>query len=135
MAVPKVAANPIGHGLGQSGYVLGYVNQAGVMSVDSHYLTTLLDLGILGTLGFYGMFLVGGVLGARLYLTTTDRETALAGPLAAMCLVFFVIKAVLSEENNHSLVMLLLGMLVALWARERRLYDPDNVFPLLGKSR
>ena len=135
MAVPKLEANPIGHGLGQSGYVLGYVNPAGIVSVDSHYLTTLLDLGIPGALGFYGMFLVGGVLGARLYLTTADRETELAGPLGAMCLVFVVIKAVLSEENNHSLVMLFLGMLVALWARERQLYDPDNPFPPGGLAR
>ena len=135
IAIPKIAANPIGHGLGQSGDVLGYVNQAGVMSVDNHYLTTLLDLGVVGAIGFYGMFLVGGWVGARLYLTTSDRETELAGPLAAMCCVFVVVKSVLSEENNHSLVVLLLGMLVTLLARERKLFDPDNLFPRDREAR
>ena len=135
LAVPKILANPVGHGLGQSGYTLGYANQAGMVSVDNHYISMLLDLGVLGALGFYGMFLVAAWLGVRLYLTTADRETELAGPLAAMFLVFVVVKSVLSEENNHSLVLLLLGMLLALSARERKLTDADNPFPLADQPR
>ena len=119
LAVPKVAANPIGHGLGQSGTVLNYVSPSGITTVDNHYLTTLLDLGIPGALGFYGMFLVAAWLGMRAYLVTGDRETELAGPLAASFMIFLVVKSVLSEETNHSLVLLLLGMLMALRARER----------------
>ena len=81
------------------------------------------------------MFLVAAWLGIRLYLTTADREAELAGPLAAMFLVFVVVKSVLSEENNHSLVLLLLGMLLALSARERKLIDADNPFPLADQPR
>lgn len=126
LAVPKVVANPIGHGLGQSGTVLNFISPAGITTVDDHYVTTLLDLGVVGTLGFYGMFLVAAWLGLRAYLTTTDRETELAGPLAAMCMIFLVVKSVLSEEVNHSLVLLLVGMLMALRARDLRLDTLDR---------
>ena len=121
LAVPKILKNPIGHGLGQSGSVLNYISPSGIATVDDHYLTTLLDLGLVGALGFYGMFLVAAWLGLRAYLTTSDRETELAGPLAAMCMIFLVVKSVLSEETNHSLVLLLLGMLMALRARELKI--------------
>ncbi len=131
MAIPKVAANPIGHGLRESGDALGFVSIGGVVTVDNFYITTVMDLGLVGLIVFPTMFLSGAVIGTRLYLTTADRETELAGPLASMCVVFFVSKLVLSEEDNHSLVLLLLAMLITLFARERKLFDPDNVFPLL----
>ncbi len=129
LAVPKVAHNPIGYGLGQSGSVLGFTNQGGAMTVDNHIITTLIDLGVVGTLGFYGMFVIAAWLGARLFLTTADREIELAGPLGIMFLVFVVVKTVLSEENNHGLVLLLLGMMAALWARAQKLVDADDLFP------
>ena len=135
MAVPKVLHNPIGHGLGQSGTVLGFTNQGGYMTVDNHFITSLLDIGVVGTAAFYGMFAIAAWLGARLYLSTADREVELAGPLAIMFLVFILIKSVLSQENNHSLVLLLLGMQVALWARGRKLVDADDVFPRLSSAR
>ena len=129
IGIPKILANPIGHGLGQSGTVLNYVSPTGITTVDSHYLTTLLDLGIVGTLSFYGMFLVAAWLGLRLYLGAGERETELAGPLAAMFLIFVVVKSVLSEETNHSLVLLLLGMMMALRARDRKLSTIDLSSP------
>ena len=129
LAVPKVLHNPIGHGLGQSGSVLGFTNQGGAMTVDNHFITSLIDIGVIGTVSFYSMFLIAAWLGARMFLTTSDREIELAGPLAIMFLVFFIIKTVLSEENNHSLVLLLLGMMMALWARSKKLVDADDLFP------
>ena len=136
-AIPKILNNPVGHGIGQSAQVLGLGNQAGMLSVDNHYITTGLDFGFLGLFGLYGMFVVAVWTGLRLYLASSDREVELAGPLAVMFVVFLFIKSVLSQENNHSIVFLLLGMLIALLARERRLVDADNLFPrdpLLGVS-
>ncbi len=126
LAIPKVLANPIGHGRGASGNVLGFVSVGGMITVDNHYITTLIDLGVAGAIGFYGMFAFGAWIGVRIFLRSSDRESELAGPLGAMCLVFLVTKTVLSEEYNHSLVILLLSMLLALWARERGLVDPDT---------
>lgn len=135
MAVPKVLRNPLGYGLDQSGHVLGFVNQAGAVTVDNHYITSLLEIGVVGTLGFYGMFLVAAWLGVRLYLTTNDREMLLAGPLAVMFIGFVIEKSVLSQENNHSLVVLLLAMMLTLWGRARGLFDPDNPFPPAAEPR
>jgi len=132
MAVPRVAHNPIGYGLGQSGQTLGFTNQGGYTTVDNHIITSLLEIGVVGTLSFYGMFVIAATIGTRLYLTATERELELGGPLAIMFLVFFVIKTVLSQENNHSLVLLLLGMMLALSARAKRLIDPDRLFPTMG---
>ncbi|MBV8973230.1 MAG: O-antigen ligase family protein [Sphingomonadaceae bacterium] len=135
LAVPKILSNPIGHGRGTSGTVIGFVNPAGYITVDNHYLTTLVDIGVLGAIGFYGVFAAGGVMGSRVYLKTKDRENELAGPLASVCAVFLVTKLVLSEENNHSLALLLLAMLLALVARDRGLVDADTPLPLLARRR
>ena len=126
MAIPKVISNPIGHGLSTSGETLGFRSPSGFLTVDNHYITTALDLGVLGLFSFYGMFLIAAWTGIKLFITTADRENELAGPLGMMLLVFFVIKSVLSQENNHTLVLLLLGMMMALCARERALVDPDG---------
>ncbi len=135
LAIPKVLANPIGHGLGQSGSALGFYNQAGALTVDNYYVTEGLDLGVVGTLGFFGMFVVGAAIGVRLYLTTDDRETELAGAMSALFAIFLVTKLALSEDNNHPVVFLFLGMLAALFARERRLIDPDHLFPRVRVPR
>ncbi len=133
LAIPKILTNPIGHGRGMSGAVIGYVNPAGAVTVDNHYLSTLVDLGVPGAIGFYGIFVISAAMGVRVYLTTRDRENELAGPLAAMCAVFMMTKLVLSEEQNHSLVLLFLGMLLALVARERGLVDADTPLPALAR--
>ena len=121
LAIPKIMSNPVGHGLGQSGSVLNYVSPSGIVTVDSHYITSLLDIGLVGAAAFYGMFLIAAWVGARTFLKTHERELELAGPLASMFLIFVVTKSVLSEETNHSLVLLMLGMFAALHARERKL--------------
>ena len=132
MAVPKVLHNPIGYGLGQSGQTLGFTNQGGTSTVDNHLMTSLLEIGVIGPSAFTACSSIAAWLGARMYLTTTEREIELGGPLAIMFLVFFVIKTVLSQENNHSLVLLMLGMMLALSARAKRLVDADHLFPQLG---
>jgi hypothetical protein len=126
MAIPKIETHPLGHGINQAAGVLGFTSPNGRLTVDNYYLNTLLDLGFPGAIGFYGMFLLAAWLGARVYLTTVDRESELAGPLAIVCVNFVILKSVLSEEHNHSLIFLLLGMLVALWAREQGLYNPED---------
>ena len=118
LAIPKVLRNPVGYGRGSSGRVIGFVSPAGITTVDNHYLTTLIDLGMLGFIGFYGMFLVAAWLAIQLYLKSEGGETELSAPLAAVYVMFLVVKSVLSEETNHGLFVLLLAMVLALRARE-----------------
>ena len=135
MAIPKIATHPLGYGINMGAGVLGFTAPNGLVTVDNYYLNTLLDLGYPGAIGFYGMFSVAAWLGGRIYLKTKDRESELAGPLGIVCLNFVILKSVLSQENNHSLVFLLLGMMAAFWARERGLFDPDNLFPRRREAR
>lgn len=117
LATPKIIANPIGHGMGRAASVINARNQSGYASIDNHYLSTLVDLGVVGFFSFYGMFLIAAFRGALAFLSTLHREIELAGPLATAMVVFFVIKSVLSQDDNHGLVFLLLGMLMTLIAR------------------
>ena len=121
LAVPKVLRNPIGYGRGSSGGVIGFVSPGGVVTVDNHYLSMVIDLGVPGLIGFYGMFLVATWQAIRVYLTSSDGEVDLAGPLAAVFVIFLVVKSVLSEETNHGLLFLLLGLILALRARQLNL--------------
>ncbi|UAJ11545.1 O-antigen ligase family protein [Glacieibacterium megasporae] len=119
MAVPRVLHNPIGYGLGNAGNVLGFTNPGGYMTIDSGVLTIVLDLGITGLVAFFGLLFAAINQGVGVFLRTTDRELALAGPAAISILVFIVVRLVLSEENSFSLAFLLLGMILGLAARER----------------
>ncbi len=119
MTVPRVLHNPIGYGLGNSGTVLGFANQGGYLTIDSGVLTTVLDLGVVGLVAFFGLLIAAVKVGVGVYLRTTDRELGLAGPAAVSILVFVVIRLVLSQENNFPLAFLIIGMIMGLAARER----------------
>lgn len=129
MAVPRILANPIGYGVNRGGTTLGYTNPGGYLTIDNHYITTVLEIGIVGFFAFYLMFLIGGWNGVMLFFSTKDRETELEGPLAVTMGMFVVFKSVLSQNDNHPLVFLLLGMILALQARERRLLTAPEAAP------
>ena len=115
---PHVFHNPLGHGIGSSGLVLGYIAPGqDFPTVDSYYITQLLDIGVLGFLVYYGMFVAGIVRSGLTALKTRDEETLY---LAAACiaLVNFVLsKSVYSQTENHPLAIMILAMVVALVRR------------------
>lgn len=108
---------PFGSGLGNAGELVGYVDAAGRLSLDSYFITILLDFGILGAAAFFGMFLMAIFKAAKVGLETDDEETALMIPLGIMLMVFLIIKGVLSQEDNHTLMFIALGAVVALYHR------------------
>jgi len=111
---PKLAQWPLGHGPGNSGSVLGYVNSGGVATVDSYVISVLLDYGVIGFVAFYGMFIVAVVQSGKLAIENPDDRASMLMPIAATFFSFMVIKTVLSQEQNHSFIFMLLGMFVAL---------------------
>jgi hypothetical protein len=119
MAIPKVLHNPLGYGLGNSGQVLGFTNPGGFLTIDSGLLTTVLDFGIAGVVAFFGLLLAAVRQGIIVYLETDDPEVSLAGPTAIAILVFFVIRFVLSQQNNYSIGFVFLGLVMGLLARHR----------------
>ncbi len=117
MGIPKILANPLGYGAGSAGYILGYTSPGGQLTIDSQYLKTTLEFGVIGALAIYAMFLWAAWLGLRLYFRANEREIELAGPAGLMLLSYVVIKGVLAEDYNYTLAYLGVAMVLALLAR------------------
>jgi hypothetical protein len=125
MGIPKVLTHPLGHGIGEASFVLGYTNRAGQLTIDTYYLSIALDHGIIGFILYYGMFLLAIYKAARIAIFSEDRELSLAGPVAIALINFVVIKSVLSQQENHPLAFMMLGMVVALTYHASRIARKD----------
>ena len=122
MGTPKIKANPIGHGPGEAGQVLGYANLGGQLTIDTYYLSLLIEYGIVGFGAFLAIFSGQLIVGLRVYLNASPGEESLAGPIAIALLNFLVIKAVLSSEFNMPLAFIFLGFLFAIaWRQQQRM--------------
>lgn len=120
MAIPKLLRRPIGYGFSKGGSALGFTNGAGVLTIDSYYLSVLLELGIAGFVVYYGLLLraawtaASTVIGSR-----QDQEIRLLLPISVAIINFVVVKSVLSQDANHPLIFMMLGAVVALTYRAR----------------
>jgi hypothetical protein len=120
MAIPKALKRPWGYGYGKGGTALGFTNGAGVLTIDSYYLSVLLELGFAAFVVYYGMMLRAAwtasntVIGSR-----QDQEIRLLLPMAVALLNFVLVKSVFSQDANHPLIFMMLGAVVALTYRSR----------------
>lgn len=124
MGLPKLAKHPWGFGVGRGGEELGYHNLGGVLTIDTYYLLVALDYGVIGFFLYYGTVLL--VLGSSawngLMEQPRDREEGFLVPIAISLSVFFLIKSVFSQAENHPLIYMMMGMAAALiW----RMKNPD----------
>ena len=116
MAIPKFLHNPFGYGPSQSGNAMGYSADS-FITVDNYYITLALDYGLIGIVSFLATFGLAIYFGARAAITQTalrDRELSLLAPLSISLSAFLVIKAVFSQQDSHSLMFAMLGIVVAL---------------------
>lgn len=104
----------IGFGPGQGGGKLGYTNSAGTLTIDSYYLSILLDHGFVGFFVYYGLIILGIVQSARVALAGRGRVNHLAAVFAIFLLLFLLTKSVLSQPTNHSLIFIGLAAVVSL---------------------
>jgi hypothetical protein len=116
MGVPKLMSHPWGYGIGQGATALGYANPAGVLTIDSYSLRLAMEYGIVGLIVFYAVFVAALYYASRgaLAAPQDNREAKLFVPIGIALLSFIVIKSVFAQEDNQSLVFMLLGMLAAL---------------------
>lgn len=134
MAIPIIAQFPIGFGAGQGGNRLNYRNARGDLTIDSYYLSLLLDYGILGFIGYMGFMFSGAIAGLKTYFRTDDDELLLAGPLAIAILNSVVIKMVLSQEQMQPLIFMMMGALMALAFRYRGSAEAKRTGAEIDKS-
>jgi hypothetical protein len=121
MGMPKVYAHPWGYGIGRAAETLGFA-PFGFVTIDSYYLTILLEFGFIGFIIFYGMFLIGSYKAMRVTLTYKgpDQEMQFLKPLVISLVAFMIVKSVYSEIANHPVVFMMLGMILALLYRASR---------------
>lgn len=119
MGWPKILANPIGHGAGTGGDVLGYFNLGGGGTIDTYYVSLLLEYGFIGFIAFMLMFGAQLVWGLKMYLEAQPGDESFVGPTTIALLNFLVIKSVLSSEFNMPLAFVFLGFIFAVAVRQR----------------
>lgn len=113
MGIPMIMERPWGYGLGRAAETLGY-RDGDLLTIDSYYLSIALELGIIGFILYYSTFLFAIWKGGRVALSQYDENTALLVPVVIALINFVVIKSILSQQENHPFVFLLLGAAVAL---------------------
>lgn len=126
MGIPKVLANPIGHGGGGAGSAMGY-GEGSFIAIDNYYLVIGLDYGVIGLVTFLGIFLLTIGWSIRSALTlggmAHDRELSLLVPIAVCMSAFLVIKAVFAQAELHPMMFMMVGMASALIYRARSLVE------------
>ena len=125
MALPVLLRNPLGHGPGQSGDVMGY-GAGQFIAIDSYYISVALDYGVIGLISYVLIFAL--TIGAAVMVMlrappTDDREMSLLMPLATCLCAFLVIRGVFGQPDIHPMIFMILGMIFALVARSKALNE------------
>lgn len=112
-----IAQNPFGYGLDRSAEVLNFRNAGGKLTIDSYYLSVMLDFGIIALPVFVMLFSLPMWFAISSLKRTRTEELQLIVPLAIGLFNFVIIKSVLSSTSNFPLAFAMMGFLVALVAR------------------
>jgi hypothetical protein len=121
-AIPKIESHPWGYGIGRAAEVLGFFTPGGQLTIDSFYLSTVLDYGVIGFIVFYGLIVYSAFTAGKHALLddSGDPETAFFPAAAISLIAFLAIKSVYSEPVNHPLFFMVMGMIPALVLRVRQ---------------
>lgn len=109
-----ILKSPWGHGIGRGAATLGFTNLAGVLTIDSYYLSVALEFGVIGFFAYYGAFICGVYYSAKTAIAQKNFEFGMAVPLCISLINFLIIKSVLSQQETHPLAFIILGATVAL---------------------
>ena len=138
MGIPKILHAPWGHGIGMGGAALGYFTPSGRGTIDNYYLSIALEYGVIGFIVYFGVFVSAIYYAARWKILSNPaiREYNLLVPLAIAMANFIVIKSVFSEQGNHPLVFIMLGMIAALvWQIRSQTVQTALVEPESSRAR
>jgi len=121
LGIPKILSHPWGYGIGKGNESLGFADAGGFSTIDNYYLLIGLEYGVIGFVIYYGMFIFALYLAGRKTLSPKplEGEASLFIPIGIALLNFLVIKSVFAQSDNHPIIFMVLGMLVALLWRYR----------------
>ncbi len=128
---------PFGYGIGQAAVTISNAND--FTTIDSYFLSILIEYGLLGFIAYYSIFAIAIYEGSRRYLTdtTNNEDQSFLLPISASFVAFIIAKSVFSQQDNHPVVFMMLGALVALIASRRSMIKSrkkDDRSPNLGAS-
>jgi O-antigen ligase len=133
MAPNVILHRPIfGYGGAQGAEALGYRSPGGQLTIDSYILSIVLDYGIIGFICYYGAIATAAYLTLKWAISSSQpspndrnaQEQDYLFPLGVMLVQFYVIKTVLSQEENHSILFLIFG---AIFALRKRISDAAKI--------
>lgn len=114
MGIPMILKAPWGHGAGTSGSTLGFVSPAGIQTIDTYYLAIGLEYGLIGFVVYYGMLIASTYYAAKYAVRAPTGELSFFMPAAIALVNFIVIKSVFSQQDNHPLIFMLMGIVTAM---------------------
>lgn len=100
-----------GFGQDTAAEVLGFVGSGGVLTIDSYFLSVLLESGFVSLLCFVSILIVAFALSVRA-LRHEGEAALLCSLLGGSVIVFGLVKAVLSLSHNHGIFMVVVGCLM-----------------------
>ena len=127
VGISKFLQWPFGYGIGQAAVTI--TNASDYITIDSYFLSVLVEYGILGFIAYYGIFAIAMYEGSRRYLkdTTNNEDQSFLLPITASFVAFMVAKFVFSQQDNHPVVFMTLGALLGLIAARRNLVPSYGV--------
>ncbi|ODT87847.1 MAG: hypothetical protein ABS78_09695 [Phenylobacterium sp. SCN 70-31] len=133
--IPLVLSHPWGFGIARGAPALGYTNPGGVMTIDTYWLLTALDYGLVGFFLFYGAYLIAMWKGFwTIARGVKAREVLLLIPLTISLFVYVVIKSIYAGVENQSITFIMLGAVAALVYRANAEKTADGV-PITSRIR
>jgi O-antigen ligase len=114
MGIPMILKAPWGHGAGTGGSTLGFVSPAGITTIDTYYLAVGLEYGVIGFFVYYGMLVISTYYAAKYAVRSPTGELSYFMPAAIALVNFIVIKSVFSQQDNHPLIFMLMGIVTAM---------------------
>lgn len=123
MGFPKILSNPVGFGADGAGAAMGY-GAGEFVAIDNYYLVLGLNYGVLGIAAFTGMFIIAIAYAVREIINARlpdDDEIMMLMPLTVLLGIFLVEKWVFAQEDNHPILFMAIGMIIAMVYRSKKL--------------